>query len=460
MKIWPQKGNFILCNSIEQNVPILCNDSEKIYKGEISDISMLSENEIKEILVRQRDIILNKNFGVERTILTEVESKAKLPHVVVLTGLRRSGKSILLRQLIKKHYHDEDFYYINFEDERLFNFPASDFNRLYEALVSLYGKKKAFFLDEVQNVPHFETFVRRFYEEGFKFFITGSSATLLSKELGTKLTGRHIDIIVRPFSFLEFLELKGVKLDKESIYKTEPKVRIKKYFEDYLVKGGMPEYLTYNDPDLLTKAYEDTVIKDIAVRYNVDNVSVLKELYSYLISNFAGKFSFNSIKKFVNINSVNTIKKFIGYLEETYFAKVINKFDYSYKRQIVNDKKLYLSDNGFIDVLSKRFSKDKGWLLENIVFVNLSKENEVFYYSDKVECDFITVRNRIVKEAIQVCYDLNDENKERELAGLKSAMEHFKLKEGLILTDNQEEEIRLEDKKIIIKPVWKWLLEG
>jgi len=420
---------------------------------------MLSENEIKEILLSQREIILKKNYGIERAILKEVESKVKLPHVVVLTGLRRSGKSTLLRQLIKKHYRDEDFFYINFEDERLFNFPASEFNKLYEALISLYGKKKTFFLDEIQNVSHFETFVRRLYEEGCKFFITGSSATLLSKELGTKLTGRHVDIIVRPFSFPEFLELKGVKVDKESFYKTESKLEIKKYFEEYLVKGGMPEYLNYNDPELLTKAYEDTVIKDIAVRYKVENVSVLRELYSYLISNFANKFSFNSIKKFANINSVNTIKKFIGYLEETYFAKTINKFDYSYKKQIVNDKKFYLLDNGFIEVLSKKFSKDKGWLLENLVFINLLRDNEVFYYSNQKECDFIIAKNRQVKGAIQVCYDLNDATKEREVLGLKEAMEKFNLKEGLILTSNQEEEIKSEGKKIIIKPVWKWLLE-
>src|SRR3990167_1925991 len=214
-------------------------------------IIMLSEAEIKEILVRQRETILNKKYGIERTVLREVESKIKLPHVVVLIGLRRSGKSTLLRQLIKKHYKDEDFYYINFEDERLFNFPANEFNRLYEALISLYGKKKTFFLDEIQNVTNFETFVRRLYEEGFKFFITGSSATLLSKELGTKLTGRHVDIVVRPFSFLEFLELKEVKINTEAMYKTETKVEIKKYFEEYLVQGGMPEFLMYNDPELL-----------------------------------------------------------------------------------------------------------------------------------------------------------------------------------------------------------------
>ena len=420
---------------------------------------MLSEEQIKEILVKQRETILNKKFGIERTILKEIESKIKLPHVIVLTGLRRSGKSTLLRQLIKKHYKDEDFYYINFEDERLYNYPASEFNKLYEALVSLYGKKKNFFLDEIQNVTNFETFIRRLYEEGFKFCITGSSATLLSKELGTKLTGRHIDIIVKPFSFLEFLELRGFKLEKDTVYKTESKVEIKKYFEEYLINGGMPEYLIYNDSELLTKVYEDTVLKDIAVRYKINNVIVLRNLYSILISNFANKFSFNSLKKVTDINSVNTIKKFINYLEETYFAKTINKFDYSLKKQLVNDKKFYVIDNGFIGVLSKKLTKDKGWLLESLVFNSLVKDKDVFYYSNENECDFLLVKNKTVTNAIQVCYDLNEDNRDREISGLKEAMDKFKLNQGLLLTNSQEEEIKIDGRKIKVLSVWKWLLE-
>ena len=421
---------------------------------------MLTEDEINGIVASQRETILRKKYGIEREALKELGQKIKLPHIVVLTGLRRSGKSTLLRQLIKKHYHDKDFYYLNFEDERLFNFPATDFNKLYEALVGLYGNKKTFFLDEIQNVTNFETFVRRFYEGGFKFFITGSSANLLSKELGTKLTGRHVDIIVQPFSFFEFLNLKGARIDKESMYKTESKVKMKKYFEEYLVNGGMPEYLTYNDSELLTKVYEDTVIKDIAVRHKVENVTVLRQLYSHLISNLATKFSFNSIKQFTSINSVNTIKKFIGYLEETYLAKTINKFDYSFKKQIVNDKKFYILDNGFIEVLSQKFTRDRGRLLENLVFINLNKNREVFYYTGQKECDFVVVNNRKVIHAIQVCYNLGEENREREISGLKEAIKQFKLKEGLILTDNQEEELKLDGKRIIIKPVWKWLLEN
>jgi len=447
-----------LFNQNEQKLVILCNGNEKVYKPQFCCISMLSETEIKEIIARQRETILNKKYGIERGVLREVESKIKLPHIVVLTGLRRSGKSTLLRQLIKKRYNDDDFYYLNFEDERLFNFPANEFNRLYEALVSLYGKKKTFFLDEIQNAPNFETFVRRFYEEGFKFFITGSSATLLSRELGTKLTGRHVDIIVRPFSFLEFLELKGIKINKESIYKTETKVEIKKYFDEYLINGGMPEYLIYNDSELLTRVYEDTVIKDIAVRHKIENIAVLRQLYSYLVNNFANKFSYNSLKKVTSIKSVNTIKKFISYLEETYFAKTINKFDYSYRKQIINEKKFYVLDNGFVGIISKKITKDYGWLLENLVFNCLNRDYGVFYYAGKKECDFLIVKNKEVKKALQVCYELNEDNREREIEGLTEAMEKFKLKEGLLLTNSQEEELKIRGKKISIKPVWKWLL--
>lgn len=420
---------------------------------------MLSDEQLNEILFEQREVFLKKPLGVKREVLNEVEERINLPHVLVLTGLRRAGKSTLLRQIVKKHYLDKDFFYINFEDERLFNFSASEFNRLYESLVRLFGEKKVFFIDEIQNVANFEIFVRRFYEDGFKFFITGSSANLLSKELGTKLTGRHLDTIVNPFSFKEFLKLKEFDFSKNSSYLTKQKAFLKKYFEEYLLMGGMPDYLKYSDPEILAKIYNDTVLKDIAIRYKINNVITLKELYSYLVTNFANNFSYTSLKKFVGIKSVNTIKLYISYFEETYFVKVINKFDYSLKKQLVNNKKLYVADNGFIWVVSKKVLSDKGWLLENLVFNTIKKEGDIFYYSDKHECDFLIVKNKQVFSAIQVCYDLNDKNKDREIQGLLEAVKKFKPKNYFILTNSQDDEILIENKKIIVKPVWKWLLD-
>ena len=420
--------------------------------------AMLTNEQIKEILIEQREIMLKKALGVERNILKEVDKKIKLPHVIVLTGLRRSGKSTLLRQIIDKHYKNEDFFYVSFEDERLFNFPATEFNMVYEELVRLYGRKKTFFIDEIQNIKNFEIFVRRFYEDGFKFFITGSSANLLSRELGTKLTGRHVDITLKPFSFKEFLKLRNFAFERDMIYKTENRAEIRSYFDEYLAKGGMPEYITYDAAELLARVYDDTVIKDIAVRHKIGNITELKELYSFLITNSVNKFSFNSLKKIVHLGSVNTIKKYLSYLEETHFAKMVNKFDYSIKKQIINDKKVYICDNGFITLLSKKITKDKGWLLENLVFNSFNKNCEVFYYSGKKECDFLLLENRKVVQAVQVCHELNEDNRKREISGLIEAMEKSRLKEGLILTYDQEDKLKIEKNEISIIPVWKWLL--
>ncbi len=419
---------------------------------------MISKDQLKQALLEQREAILQKPFGVERAVLKPIEKKIMLPHVIVLTGLRRSGKSTLLRQLMKAYYWDTDFYYINFEDERLFDFQAKDFNMIYESLVDLFGKKKVFFIDEIQNVQHFENFVRRFYDEGFKFFITGSSAKLLSNEIGTKLTGRHIDIVVGPFSFKEYLISKDFKLDKESLFRTHTHIELKKHFKDYLLSGGMPEYVTYNDPEILTRVYEDIIIKDVAARYKIDNPKQLKELYQYLITTVSQRFSYNSLKKFIKINSANTIKKYIDYLEETYFINVINKFDYSLRKRIINDKKVYVIDNGFISKISIKFTNDNGWLLENLVYATLKSKGDVFYYSDKYECDFIVIDKNKVSEAIQVSWDLAVTNKEREVKGVLEAMKKFKLKDGLILTNDQDEEIKVDNKMVIIMPVWKWLL--
>ena len=420
----------------------------------------LTRDQLKQILLEQRDILFKKPLGIEREILKEIEIKIKLPHVVVITGLRRSGKSTLMRQIIAKFYNNKNFYYITFEDERLLNFPAIEFNNIYEVLIELFGEEKTFFIDEIQNIQGFEGFVRRFYEAGFKLYISGSNARLLSSEISTKLTGRHIDVLVKPFSFKEYLTLKKVEFDEQSLFRTTFKAKLKKLFEDYLLSGGMPEYIIFEDTEILAKVYEDIVIKDIAVRYKINNVIELRELYQYLISNFAKKFSYNALRKFTRISSANTIKKYINYLVESYMAIVINKFDYSIKKQIINEKKFYIIDNGFIRRISVKSTIDKGWLLENLVAIHLIGKNIVFYYTGKHECDFITMKENKVNVAIQVVYEITEENREREIRGLIQAMKELKINQGFILTNDQEEDIDIQGEKILIRPVWKWLLQS
>ena len=420
---------------------------------------MLDRDQIKQILVDQRKMILDKPYGVERNLLKEVDKKTELPHVVVINGVRRAGKSTLLRQIIKKYFRDRDFYYLNFEDERLFGFPATDFNILYETLVELYGEKKHFFIDEIQNVDHYETFVRRFYDAGFKFFLTGSNAGMLSRELGTKLTGRHVDLALSPFSFDEYLRFNKVEYSEEMLWQTESRAGIKKYFEDYLVSGGMPEYLKYRDREILTRIYEDIVIKDIAVRYNVENLYEMRMVYLSLISNFATKFSYHSVRKSSGLGSVTTVKNYIFYLSETFFITLVNKYDHSIRKQLANEKKVYPVDNGFIRVLSARTGKGKGWLLENLVFNMLNnKEEEVYYYQGKHECDFVTKHDREITGAVQVTTELSDNNKDREIKGLLEAMEAYGLQEGLVLTMDQRMDLQAEGKNIRVRPVWQWIL--
>lgn len=420
---------------------------------------MISEDLLKQVAMEQYESILKKETGVDRTELSVIADKLKLPHIQVISGMRRCGKSTFLRQIMHTFFKDKNFYYINFEDERFLNFKAEDFNRLYEILVELHGEHKTFFIDEIQNLQGFENFIRRFYDNGFKFFITGSNSKLLSKEIGSKLTGRYIASELKPFSFQEYLKFKGLLMAESDLFQTVKRAVIKKNFNEYLHHGGMPEYARFKDDEIIFRVYEDIVLKDIVARYKVENYRQLRELYQFLISNYAQRFSYNSLNKSSGFSSINSVIKYIGCLEQTYMIKLINKFDYSLRKQQANEKKLYVADNAFISKLSARLTTDYGWLLENLVFNSFSSGQDIYYFKQNSECDFITVKDKKVTGAIQVTWELNNHNRKRELAGLIEALDYFKLKYGLILTNEQEEEINSEGKKIIVKPVWKWLLQ-
>jgi predicted AAA+ superfamily ATPase len=436
------------------------NNIDYICSIELNKNNFMQSEVLKQVISEQRANVLKKPMGVLRDALKLVENKLQLPHIIVITGIRRCGKSTLLRQIIQQYYNNTDFYYINFEDERLLNFNANDFNNIYETLVELYGEKTTFLIDEIQNVDNFDSFVRRFYDLGFKFIITGSNARLLSKEISTKLTGRHTDIYIQPFSFLEYLQFADVESRNMDIYISENRSVIKKHFNDWLVRGGMPEYVKFDDLDIINRIYDDIVLKDIVARYKVENVKAIRELYSYLISNFANRYSYNSLNKFSSISSVATTQRFIHYFQESFIGAEINKFDYSYRKQMINEKKIYIVDNGLITAISTRLTTDKGWLLENAVYNILSTFGNIFYFSNKNECDFIVQNYDKTISAFQVCYDFNTHNREREIKGIKEAMDFFDINNSIILTSDYEELITLENKKtIIILPVWKWILE-
>ena len=238
--------------------------------------------------------------------------------------MRRSGKSTLLKEIKTSFYKNKTVYYFNFEDEHLINFTVEDFNLLYETFIELFGKHKTFFFDEIQNIKGWELFVRRMYDRGFKFILTGSNSSMLSRELGSRLTGRYISIELYPFSFKEYLLFKKITPPPHIL--TEERALIKSAFNDYLKNGGIPEYLIYNNNELLKTLYENILYRDILVRYGLNDEKSLKELAHYIFSNYATEISYNKLKAMLNVGSLNTVKNYVHYLENSYLVFTIPKY--------------------------------------------------------------------------------------------------------------------------------------
>jgi len=421
---------------------------------------MIEKEVLKEVLLRQRKLFEErmKEKQVERERLDKIEQLKKLPHAVVISGVRRAGKSYLLSQIAKKFY--SSYYYINFEDERLAGFSLEDFELLYQTSLELFGEAKTFLLDEIQNVNKWERWVRRMQDEGFKMYLTGSNARLLSKELGTLLTGRHIQVLLFPFSFTEFLRLKNFDLKKEDVYLTERKARIAKYFEEYLQKGGFPDYLKYENVEILQGYFNDIIQRDVLQRYPIKHPVQLKELARYTITNSGKLATYNKLREVVELNSTNTVIKYMDYLKTAYLIITVPFFSYSLRQQIRNPFKIYSIDVGMKNAISFSFSADIGRAYENIAAVDLFRRGyEVYYWKNEKgrEVDFVIKKGRHVEQLIQVSYDLK-ENKERETAALIDASNKLRCNNLLILTSSYEGEEKVLNKKIHYTPLWKWLL--
>jgi len=419
-----------------------------------------NKEQIKTLLVEQFQSFLKCPNGIEREKLADLKSYFSSPQVVIITGLRRVGKSTLLAQFA--HTMDEGlFYYLNFDDERFLGFASEDFNDLLQVMIEVFGERNLMFLDEIQNVPGWERFVRRMSDAGMKFYVTGSNASLLSQELGTRLTGRYIPVELYPFSFREYLKFKGIEGLEENILTTRENARLQRLLTTYLMDGGIPEPLKYPDIPLRQTLYEDILYRDIASRHHIEDVRSLKELVFYLMSNVAHTISYNKLKEQLHLGSVNTIKSYIDYLETSWLMFAINLYDYSVKRQQIAPKKIYAIDTGLSSAVSFSSSPNTGWLMENVVFLELKRRvSEVYYYMtpSRKEVDFYAPSRHLL---IQVSTNLeNPQTYERETSALFEAMETLKNTSGIILTDGGSSEVEQADRTIQIRNLGRWLLGG
>lgn len=398
---------------------------------------MLSNLVIEQIVDSQKERLAGMTTGLIREFK---EYSSLTSHALIVSGIRRCGKSTLLQQIHKSI--DQGSIYLNFEDPRLAGFDLSDFNRLQE--IAVKQEITTWFFDEIQNVNQWESFVRFRLDEDNKIFITGSNASLLSKELGTKLTGRHITKELFPFSYAEYLAFKDQKSGTDSS-------------ETYLKTGGFPEYLKTGLSEILMYAFNDIIVRDIALRYNLKNSQTLQRLAVWLISNVGKPVTGNSLRKLFDISSSSSIMDYLSYFIDAYLFFLIPRFSYSPKVRLVNPKKVYCIDNGFIDVNSISFSDDRGRLLENMVFLHLRRQtSEIYYFSDKKECDFVVYQQGKLHGLYQVCWQMDQNNMDRELSGLVEAMNFFDVNTATIVTNNQSDTFVTEGKIITALPFYQW----
>jgi predicted AAA+ superfamily ATPase len=400
-------------------------------------------SEIEYVVASQKESLLTGDNGLPREMLGSLPDLQ--PHALIISGIRRCGKSTLLRQHLGRMA--QDFFYLNFEDTRLYDFQMKDF-ALLDTVAAKSGAKTLFF-DEIQSVTGWELYVRQKLDSHCKVAITGSNASLLSRELGTKLTGRQITKELFPFSYSEFIAFRNEKPSHDS-------------FISYMQAGGFPEYLKSGNADILRSLIDDVLYRDIAVRYSIRDVSSLKRLLSYLLFNAAKLTTPSKLKEVAGVKSPSTVLEYFSYFETSYLIHPLLKFSFSAKSQMLAPKKMYTCDTGLIRSGAILLAENYGYLLENIIFLHLRRQSrELFYYNENNrECDFVELEQGRIKQLMQVCWDLNADNEAREINGLIDAMQYFKQPKGTIITANQQDTIYHENVVIEVVPAWKFLIRN
>lgn len=406
-------------------------------------------------------------LGQKRGISDELIDLMELKEIKIITGVRRSGKSTILYQIIEHLLNtgvpSKNILLLNFEDAALAHYSPEE---IYESYLSELNPSfdNFVFIDEVQRKEGWENWIRKKYDlkHATNFFVTGSSASLLKKEYATLLTGRNISEEIFPMSFREFLDFSGIHVDNTEIISTETRSKVLFSLKKYLGWGGFPEVFFTNENykrRLLNQYFEDIIYKDIVNRYGTNSVKT-KEIGVYLLTNIANSLSMRNVRNALGFG-LETISDYMSYMVEAYLLYAVPIYSPSLKIQSANPKKIYCIDTGLRNAVSFKFSDDIGRLAENAVFVELKRhKQEVYYWKKNIgEVDFIVKEGLQPVEAIQVCWNLDYERtKKREIRAICSAMKDLDLERGIIITEDTQAVEETDEKQIYFIPMWKWFL--
>ncbi|WP_456398366.1 ATP-binding protein [Palaeococcus sp. (in: euryarchaeotes)] len=439
---------------------------------------MLKREEIIEALAPYNFWNRERDVGIDRE-----EYLSKLEHfknandfILSVVGVRRAGKTTIAKQFIKKAIEDgtdpRDTLYVNLEDPKFHAYLSTELleeiYRAFKVYVSR-GDSAVIVLDEVQNVPNWEKWVRATMEkERVKILVTGSTSRIIKRELATVLTGRTLTVEVFPLDFKEFLTFKGITTEDYLTMMVE-KSKIEKALLEYLEFGGFPQVVLSRDEllkrEIIKELFEGIVLRDVAYRGGFRDANAVKLIAELAVNRFASLTSATRLKNEVsgilkrNV-SPNFVDAVLDALEEVYLAFRVPPFSHKIKEVRRHPKKLYIIDTGIINAVALRFSENLGRLAENLVAIHLIKrhgKDSVFYYKGKGEVDFIVKHGLEIKEAIQVSWDI-EKSKKREISALLEALREFDLREGLIVTERTEGVEEVEGKRIKYTPLWKFLL--
>jgi hypothetical protein len=421
---------------------------------------------LKSVVLKQKqekERLLSLPY-IEREKEKEAKKWLESDLIKVVLGPRRAGKSVFSLMLLA----DRPFAYFNFDDESLPGEKKINLDELMSELRQAYGDTKYVLFDEIQNLPNWELFVNRLQREGYNLVLTGSNARLLSKELATALTGRHIPIQILPFNFKEILRAKNYTITDSKLLLPKEKAEFLGYLNEYMINGGYPEVVMKNlDPrGYLDVLFDSLLFKDVIKRHKVRFSEQIDNLGSYFINNVTGQYSLRKIANVLGFKSGVTLERYLSYLTEAYLIFSLHRYSAKAGLRLKSPKKAYVVDNGFITAKAVQYSPNNGKLMESLVFTELVKRGnepnrEIFYYRTRNdrEVDFVIKKGIKILELIQVCYEINSPDVEqREIKALIEAGKELSATKLTILTWSEKRTIKKDGLTINFKPLWEWLI--